>query len=140
MENRVKGLSIPAELQVNGWSYVGFPDNDAINNPEAYVKVPIIHFEPPNFQPRRVILSTNYNYKGYFTVQDTPQAISPGLIPSIESLLQASLVSSRTSYSEDSPFARLYAAFSDFAKCYCKMTMALPLVRTPPKRNSSFLT
>jgi hypothetical protein len=128
LEHKVKGLPIPAEPKLDGWRYIWFPGGDGRQNPKTYIKVPIIHFEPPDFQPCREIVSAGYYYKDYYIVQDTFQAISPGSIPSLETLLQAYLSSRRNFYSQPSPFGGLYKAFRDFAERYCSMAAALPLV------------
>lgn len=70
----------------------------------------------------------DYYGKTYYDIGNTTQAISPRSIPSIESLLQAYLISRRNFYSEPSPFNGLYKAFRDFAESYCNMAAALPLV------------
>jgi hypothetical protein len=128
VKQKVKELPIPAEPQLDRWGYIWFPGNYGAHSLEAYIKVPLIHCKPPNFQPHRILMLADYYGKTYYDIGNTTQAISPRSIPSIESLLQAYLISRRNFYSEPSPFNGLYKAFRDFAESYCNMAAALPLV------------
>lgn len=130
VEQSANAISMDAEPQFESWGYIWFPGNDPIQNTAAYVKIPIVHFEPPNFQSRRAILLANYYHKGYTcNMRHMPQAILPGFVPSVESLIQAWLVSNKN-FSVASPFARLSNAFRNFVESYCSSTVILPLVST----------
>jgi hypothetical protein len=128
VEHAVNKFSLPAEPQLNSWWYIGFPGNDHVYDPEAYIKVPIIHFEPLDFQSSRVILSADYYHRFSYVVQNTTQAISPKHVPPVDRLLQAYLKSRGNIYQGSGPFAKLSEAFRDFAESYCNKPGELPLV------------
>jgi hypothetical protein len=129
VEHKVKQLAIPAEPQLDGCAYICFQGGAEVEAPGAYIIVPVVHFERPDFKSNRVVLSMDYYHKYEYTVPDERKAISPGSVPSIERLLQAYLISRRDYYSNPGPFAGLYKAFRDFAENYCNVTGQMPLVR-----------
>jgi hypothetical protein len=128
VEYTVNSLPLPERPELDGWGYIWFPDPDSIYDPEAYIKVPIIHLEPHDFEHRRVILSADYYMRTYCDLPNITQAIPQGSVPSVEMLLQAYLTSRRNLFPAPSPFARLSKAFRDFAESYCDSATALPLV------------
>ncbi|KAE9376545.1 hypothetical protein N431DRAFT_501388 [Stipitochalara longipes BDJ] len=127
IESGVKGISLTPERQIIGWGFMWFPSNDDTYSSEAYIKVPLMHFEPFGFRQTRELISVNYYHKSYVYVHDTSQAIFPGRVPTVERLLQAYLTSRRDCTPETSPFSRLSKAFRDFAKKYCDKPDELPL-------------
>jgi hypothetical protein len=129
VEHKVKQLAIPPETQLDSCAYIHFRWSAEVQAPEAYIMIPVIQFEGPNFQPNRVILSMDYYHRYEYIMPNERQAISPGSIPSIESLLKAYLASRRNYYSDPGPFAGLCKAFRDFGESYCHVTGAMPLVR-----------
>lgn len=128
----MKELTIPLDLPPNGWGYMWFPSSDGNFNPRAYIKIPVIDFKPAQYKPVRVLLSTNYYGSQLYTIGNSTQAIIPGSVPSIETLIEAYLCSRENFCSEPSPYARLYKAVRDFMRSYCSTALALPLVRIPP--------
>jgi hypothetical protein len=128
-EQELKQLAIPAESQPEGCADICFPSGLGLETPGAYVSMPVIQFERPNFLQNRVVLSMDYYHSYEFTIPDERQAISPRYVPSIESLLQAYLISRRNYDSVPSPFAGLYEAFRDFGESYCNTSGEMPLVR-----------
>jgi hypothetical protein len=124
----VKEFSSTPGPQTVGWGYIWFPGNADTYCSEAYIKVPLIDFEPFGFQQTREILRVNYYHKSHLWVNDTSQAIFPGATPTAERLLQAHLISRKDYCPESSPFSRLSKAVRDFAESYCDISGELPLV------------
>ncbi|KAN0116972.1 hypothetical protein V8E51_002949 [Hyaloscypha variabilis] len=127
VESKVKDFSSTPAPQPVGWGYIGFPANADTYCSEAYIKVPLIDFEPFGFQRTREILSVNYYRKSCLWVRNTSQAIFPGAAPTADRLLQAYLISRENCLLESSPFSRLWKASRDFAEKYCDTPSELPL-------------
>ena len=128
IESRMREFNIAPEPNIVEWGFIWFPGNNGTYCSQAYIKVPLIHFEPSGFQHTRQILTLNYFQKSYYSAHNTKHAIAPGSAPSVARLLQAYLTSRGNRILEAGPFSRLSRAFRDFAETYCENAAELPLV------------
>jgi hypothetical protein len=130
IENMVKDLHIPSGRQTDYWAYIWFAGTSNEDAPEAYIKTPLIHFEPTDFTPIQKFLFMNYYSRAEHTAPNYQYAISPQSVPSIESLLRAHHTTKGVRYASTGPFAGLYKAIGDFVEVYCRLPGTMPLVRT----------